>query len=101
MPLQTSPVSGEPMRRVHKLGVEIDVCPTSGGVWLDRSELEKIVSMVREQEHDARSNQLLDEWSSRSPQSSRSPRYDDDYSEKRHRGHKRRSKLSDLFDVFD
>lgn len=101
MPLHTSPISGEPMHRVNKLGVEIDVCPTSGGVWLDRSELEKIVALVREQETNARSNNLLDEWSSRAPQSSQSPRYHDDYAGHKHRGKKKQSKLSELFDMFD
>lgn len=101
MPLHNSPISGEPMRRVNKLGVEIDVCPTSGGVWLDRSELEKIVMLVREQEHDARANTMLDEWSARSPQAAHSPRYHDDYDRHKHVGKKRHSKLSEIFDMFD
>ncbi|MEO0746736.1 MAG: zf-TFIIB domain-containing protein, partial [Pseudomonadota bacterium] len=29
--------------------VRIDVCPSSGGIWLDRGELEKIIMAVREE----------------------------------------------------
>lgn len=47
MPLYTSPIDGSPMRQVNRHGVEIDVCPTSGGVWLDRGELEKIIALMR------------------------------------------------------
>jgi hypothetical protein len=37
------------MREVEKSGVMIDVCPECKGVWLDRNELEKLMSEVREQ----------------------------------------------------
>ena len=36
------------MRAVRRHGVEIDVCPSSGGVWLDRGELEKLIEIIRE-----------------------------------------------------
>ena len=48
MPLHTSPIDGAPMRTVRRYGIEIDVCPTTGGVWLDRGELEKLVALVKE-----------------------------------------------------
>ena len=35
------------MREVEKDGVTIDVCPDCKGVWLDRGELEKLMSGVR------------------------------------------------------
>ncbi len=49
MPLITSPIDGSPMREIERYGVKIDICPTSGGVWLDRGELEKIIMMIREE----------------------------------------------------
>lgn len=49
MPLMSSPIDGAPMREVERYGVKIDICPTSGGVWLDKGELEKIIMMIREE----------------------------------------------------
>jgi Zn-finger nucleic acid-binding protein len=36
------------MREVEKNGVHIDVCPDCKGVWLDRGELDKLMTGVRE-----------------------------------------------------
>jgi len=36
------------MREVEKEGVLIDICPSCKGVWLDRGELDKLMSGVRE-----------------------------------------------------
>lgn len=49
MPLLTSPIDGSPMKQVHRFGIEIDVCPTSGGIWLDKGELEKLMALLREE----------------------------------------------------
>ena len=49
MPLMTSPIDGSPMREVERYGVKIDICTTSGGIWLDKGELEKIIMGVREE----------------------------------------------------
>ena len=49
MPLMSSPIDGSPMREVERFGVKMDICPTSGGIWLDRGELEKIIMMIREE----------------------------------------------------
>lgn len=46
MPLLLSPVSGEPMKQIVRNGIEIDVCPTSGGVSLDKGELEKLIALM-------------------------------------------------------
>lgn len=40
------------MREVEKDGILIDVCPSCKGVWLDRGELEKLMSDVREVRQD-------------------------------------------------
>jgi Zn-finger nucleic acid-binding protein len=29
-------------------GIEVDICPASGGVWLDKGELEKLIAKLRE-----------------------------------------------------
>ena len=49
MPLMSSPIDGSPMREIERYGVKIDICPTSGGIWLDKGELEKIIMMIREE----------------------------------------------------
>lgn len=38
-----SPVTGEPMETVTIMGVVVDRCPTSGGIFLDAGELEEII----------------------------------------------------------
>jgi hypothetical protein len=40
-----SPITGEPMIQKSFHGVTIDVCPTSGGVWLDAGELEMLMKV--------------------------------------------------------
>ena len=49
MPLISSPIDGSPMREIERYGVKIDICTTSGGIWLDKGELEKIIMMIREE----------------------------------------------------
>jgi hypothetical protein len=39
-----SPVAGVPMVQETLMGVVIDRCPKSGGVWLDAGELEQLLS---------------------------------------------------------
>lgn len=43
-----SPVSGKPMEQRTLMGVVIDVCPDSGGVWLDHGELELLMKATEE-----------------------------------------------------
>ena len=38
------PVDGEVLVIAERSGVEIDYCPKCRGVWLDRGELDKIIS---------------------------------------------------------
>lgn len=49
MPLLTSPIDGSPMRQISRYGIEIDVCPTTGGIWLDKGELEKLMAFLKEE----------------------------------------------------
>lgn len=44
-----SPITGELMDQIEFHGVEIDMCKTSGGVWLDKGELEKIIDNIKKE----------------------------------------------------
>lgn len=66
----------------ERSGVEIDYCPKCRGVWLDRGELDKIIS----------ASQASSSFSS----SVRSGIYDRQYSQ--HKSKKKESFLSELFD---
>lgn len=46
-----SPITGEPMEQVTYMGVVIDRCTKSGGVWLDAGELEQIIKTATQKEH--------------------------------------------------
>lgn len=39
------PVCEERMREIQKCGVNIDICPSCKGVWLDKGELEKLIEL--------------------------------------------------------
>ena len=101
MPLLTSPIDGSPMRQIHRYGIEIDVCPTSGGVWLDKGELEKILHLIRE---DAEAEM---QTASRSHKQRRD--YDDDERHERDsddyrrsgKHYKKESKMSRIMDLFE
>lgn len=47
MPLFLCPNDNQTMKTVERDGVEFDICPTCRGVWLDRGELEKLLSAER------------------------------------------------------
>lgn len=36
---------------VNKYGVLVDVCPSCGGIWLDKGELSKIIEAIRRAEN--------------------------------------------------
>ena len=102
MPLLTSPIDGSPMRQINRYGIEIDVCPTSGGIWLDKGELEKLMAFLKE---DAMNDQP-------SFNRNRPKDYDDEYDDddddydhgqraRRGYGGKRQGKMSRIMDIFD
>ena len=100
MPLITSPIDGSPMRQVHRYGIEIDVCPTSGGIWLDKGELEKLMALLKEE---TMNDQPVSYRQNPQERHSR-PRHDDeDYDDDDHygRGHKKKGKMSRMMDIFD
>lgn len=43
------PVCGESLREKTRSGVTIDICPGCKGVWLDRGELDKLLTMECEE----------------------------------------------------
>ena len=43
MPLLLCPNDNAAMQTINRNGVELDVCPTCRGVWLDRGELDKLI----------------------------------------------------------
>jgi hypothetical protein len=45
--VRKSPITGEPMTQETLMGVIIDRCPTSGGIWLDAGELELIIEYAK------------------------------------------------------
>lgn len=94
------------MREIEKDGVMIDVCPECKGVWLDRGELEKLMSEVRE------IRPAFNEWydhrdHSQQPHSPNHGRsYDDHYAGKHNQGynnkHRKKKSVLDVFgDLFD
>ncbi|MCC7272003.1 MAG: zf-TFIIB domain-containing protein [Alphaproteobacteria bacterium] len=97
MPLLVCPNDDAAMQTIKRSGVEFDFCPTCRGVWLDRGELEKLMSAARDVGGD---EEEPDHGYSRpaAPPAGRSAhdrRWDDDA----YRGKKRRG--FDIFDIFD
>jgi uncharacterized protein len=89
MPLQSSPIDGAPMRTIRRYGIEIDICPTTGGVWLDRGELEKLIGIIRE------------DAAAEIPSRARLRRGDDAFEDDDERRQGRMDRKSRLLDLFD
>ncbi|MFE7843569.1 zf-TFIIB domain-containing protein [Microbacterium sp. NPDC057407] len=43
------PHDGIELLVAHRSGIEIDICPTCRGVWLDRGELNKLITLATDQ----------------------------------------------------
>jgi hypothetical protein len=99
MALLTSPIDGSPMKQINRYGIEIDVCPTTGGIWLDKGELEKLIALIKEEASNQEHGSYREE---RKPSYGRSDYDDDDDYERHHgKGYKRKSKMSRMMDIFD
>jgi Zn-finger nucleic acid-binding protein len=110
MPLLMCPNDNAAMQKIVREGVEIDMCPTCRGVWLDRGELEKVLEGgrqdAREFDQDRERFQREVEAQRRDPEAWRRShpyddreqrhRYDDDYNYR-----KKKKRGLDLFDIFD
>ena len=49
MPLLMCPNDNTSMQTLDRNGVQFDMCPSCRGVWLDRGELEKIISGAKDE----------------------------------------------------
>ncbi|MBO9605368.1 MAG: zf-TFIIB domain-containing protein [Paenibacillaceae bacterium] len=92
------------MREVQKNDVMIDICPSCKGVWLDRGELDKLMSDVKEVRDD------YNKWYYDEPGKRRERDDDDDDDDYKRRGpndrnyrppHRKKSVLDRLGDLFD
>lgn len=91
----TCPICKSTLQEQNREGVSIDVCPQCRGVWLDRGELEKLMSVVRSDD---------------APPLQQPRRDHRDYDDDRHRydrdnrhGYppRKKSKMETIFDIFD
>ena len=116
MPLFLCPNDNSQMQKISREGVDIDICPTCKGVWLDRGELDKL--LVQEREDSEKQVQAQrrfheevnqfgrdpDKWRSEHKYDEKNKRYrydgDDDDDDRRDGRRKRRGGF-DLFDIFD
>lgn len=97
MPLLNSPIDGSPMQQIHRYGIEIDVCPTSGGIWLDKGELEKLMHFLREET-------MQEQSAIQSNQRYASYGHDDHNAHAKHgynKKYKKKSKINEIIDLFD
>jgi len=108
MPLLLCPNCNTSMQTVSRSGVELDMCPSCRGVWMDRGELEKVLGAVREDledqgqvrrtpdrgSDDFRRNP--EDWVRQRPDEKGRRRHgwDDD-------GDRRKKRGFDIFDIFD
>jgi uncharacterized protein len=100
MPLLLCPNDNGPMQTVQRSGVEFDICPTCRGVWLDRGELEKLLTEARQDmagpaagdRPPARQGSFL-------PQQQQS--YERPYRDDRDDDYQRKKRRSSIFDIFD
>jgi hypothetical protein len=96
------------MRQINRYGIELDICPTSGGIWLDKGELEKILHLIRE-DFSAEMQQQQTQQRHKSDDYHRSSHDDDDdhrrYKDKGYYGsgkyYKKEGKMSRIMDLFD
>ncbi|MGQ9823860.1 MAG: TFIIB-type zinc ribbon-containing protein [Desulfotomaculales bacterium] len=89
--MKICPVCGSSLREIPKYGVLIDACPECRGIWLDRGELEKIVSLAREFHAD-----YVDLHDRHGGEELRKHRYVEDHY---YRHKKKKHKLVHLFEV--
>jgi Zn-finger nucleic acid-binding protein len=109
LPLLLCPNCNTSMQNVSRSGVDLDMCPTCRGVWLDRGELEKLLEGARDERQGMQQDRERfsrevgdfhrdpDAWRQRHPFDPRAGqhKYDDDYY------YKKKKKKLDIFDIFD
>jgi Zn-finger nucleic acid-binding protein len=109
LPLLLCPNDNTSMQNVSRGGVEIDICPSCRGVWLDRGELEKLMEGTRQEQAGQQQDRQRfdrevqdfhrnpDAWKQQHPYDPNQGRhrYDDNYH------YKKKKKGFDIFDIFD
>jgi len=113
LPAFLCPNDNSEMQTVTRDSVELDICPTCRGVWLDRGELDKLLGAQRSDAEAQRASEMKfkqevdqfqrdpDDWRKRHPWDDQKQRYrrdDDDDDDDRRRGRRRGFDLSDIFD---
>jgi Zn-finger nucleic acid-binding protein len=106
MPLIVSPIDGKsPMQQIVRNGIEIDRCPVSGGVWLDKGELEKLLNGMMEAYREDRVEYAS--YAKQQPVEVLPRDYrghykrDDDYDDYYKRKYSKKSKIKSFLDIFD
>lgn len=80
------------LMEVNKYGVMVDVCPSCGGIWLDKGELSKIIEAIRRAEisFEEELRSITRDY----------PEVYRKYEEYKHKK-KKKSIFEELFDIFD
>jgi len=111
MPLLMCPNCNTSMQEVRRNDVQIDMCPQCRGVWLDRGELEKLLSAAREVE--AEYEREREAWARTPPPQSghyQPPPQGGHYQPPPQSGHhqgydrpyrKKKKSMFEMFDIFD
>ena len=89
------PICNVALQMTERQGIEIDYCPQCRGVWLDRGELDKIIERAGSQPSPQPSPR---EYPEKNDYQRENRHQDDKHQEYGHKGHKRKSFLSELFD---
>jgi uncharacterized protein len=89
------PVCSVDLTMSERQGIEIDYCPQCRGVWLDRGELDKIIE--RSQTTPAETSPVRRE-NIEGSRHHEDKHHEGEHDQYGHKGHKRKSFLSELFD---
>jgi Zn-finger nucleic acid-binding protein len=96
------------MTEMERHAVLVDVCPNCGGIWLDKGELAKILSHMREAE--ASLDMELNAARERDRHAQYPPSYRHGHDDHHHEGryaddhqysHRKKTGFQRLFDIFD
>lgn len=101
MPLILCPNCNTEMKEITRNDVQIDMCPSCRGVWLDRGELEKLLDAVKEIRHDY--DRPAPPRQNHEKQHDRD--HDDDYYDKqkydKYGKPRKKKSMFEMFDIFD
>nr|WP_314527748.1 zf-TFIIB domain-containing protein [uncultured Brevundimonas sp.] len=98
MPLLMCPNDDAAMQTLERDGVQFDMCPTCRGVWLDRGELEKLMSAAVQAAPPPQGQTWGQPWGHSPPY--REARYRDDRDRDGDHRYKKKKRDS-IFDIFD